>query len=116
MSKLGEYLKLIPRGIANIEKVVEGHINNVLLEYGSLPEAEREEIIKRRVICAGCPYMSVNAKEKGYKSERVDEHCTMCGCPIEPKTASLDSNCGIEHYNKKNPNNRLPLKWTKFDP
>lgn len=115
MSKLKEYLKLIPKGIANIDKVVEGWVNSFKMDLDALPEDEKDVIIERRLICQYCPYMSENAKEKGYKTDRHDAHCTMCGCPILQKTASLSSNCGIETYNLTHPDNPLPLKWTAYD-
>jgi hypothetical protein len=64
-----------------------------------LPEDEQAEIVRRRLICADCPFNSVNAKLDGYKSDRLDEHCTMCGCTINRKTASLSSACGIDCCN-----------------
>lgn len=114
MSKLIEYLKLIPRGIANIDKVVEGLKNQVKIELGIIPEDDLEVIVGRRLICSQCPYMSANAKKMGvYETDRIDEHCTMCGCPLVTRTASLESDCGIEAYNTNHPNNTIPLKWKK---
>jgi len=67
----------------------------------------------------------------GYESDRVDDHCTMCGCTITRKTASLSSNCGIsccnetpenecsckkkalKKYNTENKIN-LELKWKAY--
>jgi hypothetical protein len=114
MSALTEYLKLIPKGLANIDKVAEGIINNIKLEHNALPQEDQELIAVRRLICKQCPYMSTNAVSLGlYKTDRTEEHCMHCGCPITTKTASLDSNCGIETHNEENPDNTLPLKWTK---
>ena len=117
MSKIGEYLKLIPRALKNAEKIVEGIVNEVKLHNGSLPEDEQDEIIRRRVICIHCPFMSENAKLNpaiNYKSDRDDKHCIYCLCNIDFKTASLQSNCGIETYNIKNPNKPMALKWTRY--
>lgn len=114
MSKLLEYIKLIPRGIKNLDKVVEGLTNQVRIELGTIPQDDLEIIVGRRLICGECPYLSTNAVKLGlYTTDRTDEHCTHCGCPISTRTASLDSDCGIEVYNKDNPDSPLKLKWEK---
>lgn len=116
MSKLLELIKLVPRALKNPEAILEGWINDVKLHHGNLPDDEIAEIIRRRSICEGCPFLSSNAvaNELHYKTDRTDNHCIMCGCPITKKTASLQSNCGIEYYNEQNPNAQLPLKWTAY--
>ena len=115
MSALLEYLKLLPKGIANADKVIEGIINNVKFKHGDLPEDEQNEIIRRRAICAGCPFMSENAKAAGnYISQRGDPHCIHCQCDIEWKTSSLASRCGISVWNHRNPKNQMPLKWDVY--
>lgn len=114
MSKIKEYIKLLPKAIANIDKVAEGFINDVKLEHGMLTQEEQEIIAGRRLICQECPYNSKKAQELGiYKTDRTDYHCSLCGCLINKKTAALTENCGIEAYNFDNPNNKLPLKWEK---
>jgi len=114
MGKLQEYLKLIPRGIANLDKVIEGLANEVKMEFGVLPQDDVDVIVGRRLICSHCPHNSINATKLGvYATKRTDEHCIMCGCPIITKTASLESDCGIEQYNKNNPFSPLDLRWTK---
>ena len=119
-SRIKEYAKLIPRGIPNISQIVNGIVNNVEMKYGGLREEERDEIIKRRVLCETCPFNSLNASDEyfevtgeHYVSKRGDFHCSFCGCPIEIRTASLDSNCGIEYWNTIS-ENKLPLKWKKY--
>lgn len=123
MTKLSEYLALIPKGLPKSVQIVKAIINNVRLKYDSLPEDERNEIVKRRIICTNCPYMSQNAKtskeyfslkSRNYESKRKEDHCSFCGCGVETRTASLDSNCGIDVYNKENPQNSLTLKWFKY--
>lgn len=114
MSKFSEYIKLIPKGLKNLDKIIEGINNQVKMELGTLPETDENVIIGRRLICEYCPFNSKNATTAGwYVSSRTDEHCVHCGCPIKTKTASLDANCGIEEYNKQNPNFQIPLKWEK---
>src|SRR5687768_15479394 len=124
MSKFTEYLNLIPRGLPNSKQILESIITDVQIRLGKLPEKQQEEIIRRRVICKGCPFMSKNAKTsfeyvrltgKSYKTKRDDEHCSFCGCELNMRTRSLNSSCGIETWNKNNPDNILPLKWDKFE-
>lgn len=129
---LTEYFKLIPTIASNLDVILGATVNQVKMELGMLPEEEQAEIARRRVICATCPFNSSNAATQlGYKSNRIDEHCIMCGCTITRKTASLVSNCGItccnaeplddckcknEHvqkFNKAN-NRNVELKWTSF--
>lgn len=117
MSKLSEYLALVPEGLKNIDGVLNGLKNNLKLELGNIPIEHEEEILRRRLICSTCPFMSKNAVAAGtYVTARTDEHCIMCGCPIKTKTSSLYANCGIETYNIKNPDNQIPLKWEKYKP
>ena len=124
MNRYLEYLKLIPKGIPSMDSIVEGVINNVELHHKALPHAFKNEIIRRRIICTSCPFNNVNAKSsdeyfkltgKHYKSNRKKLHCSFCGCPINIKTASLSSNCGIEDWNNENKNNSLELKWKSFE-
>lgn len=113
--KLIELLKLIPKGLKNPELVIEGFLNNIKLENGTLPDDQVEEIAKRRLLCAGCPFMSENAKEMGFQTKRTDPFCTLCSCPIKSKTASLDSTCGAESYNKSHPDKpAIEVKWFAY--
>jgi hypothetical protein len=88
------------------------------MEMGTLPKESKDIIIGRRLICATCPFMSRNAvkgyeidgKTDVYKTDRDDDHCIWCGCPIASRTASLEMNCGIQNYNFENKAD-LPLKW-----
>jgi len=118
MSKLSEYLALVPRGIKNLPQILEAVTNQVQMEMGTLPKQSKDIIIGRRLICATCPYMSRNAvkgyeidgKTDVYNTDRDDDHCIWCGCPIASRTASLEMNCGIQNYNHENKKD-LPLKW-----
>lgn len=113
--KLFEYLKLIPKGIKNADKLIEGIKNDSDFINGKLTKEEAEEIIRRRIICNECPFLSTNAVNNGlYKTDRDDEHCSLCSCNKDWKTACLSCNCGIEEYNKQNPENKIDLKWTAF--
>lgn len=124
MSKLSEYISLFPKGIKNADKIFAGIIKSVQLEHGKLPDREKEEIIRRRVICQNCPFNSVNARTseeyieltgKHYVTERHSLHCSFCGCPIKTKSSSLNSDCGITTWNEKHPEKQLELKWEKFE-
>lgn len=118
MSKLGEYLALIPRGIKNIPQILEAVTNQARMEFGTMPKETQDIIIGRRMICSTCPYMSSNAvngyeiqgKKDKYVTDRNDEHCIWCGCPILTRTASLDSKCGIDNYNMEFGKDET-LKW-----
>lgn len=112
MSKIVEYLKLLPKGLKNIDKVAEGVINKTKEAFNALPEDELEVITKRRLICEGCEFNSKNAIS--YETERIDDHCIHCSCNIDFKTASLSSNCGLEAWNQKNKQDKKPLKWRKY--
>lgn len=102
--------------IQNADKIVEGIQTNTKLKNGNLPEDEQEEIIRRRVICAGCPFQSFNAQKLGiYRGDRTDEFCTACSCDIEWKTSCLSCQCGLSAHNRRNPKNQLPLKWDVYD-
>ena len=120
MSKLSEYLSLIPRGIKNVPQILEAVTNQTKMEFGMLSKERQDIIIGRRMICATCPYMSKNAvngfviegNKDIYKTDRDDDHCIWCGCPVSTRTASLDSRCGLEVYNEEKPA-EVPLKWDK---
>lgn len=126
--KLLAYAKLVPKALANFPNVVEGIINNVHLEAGSLPEDQKEEIIKRRLICAACPFNSNFARVspeyrdlhngQSFKIERGREnelYCSICDCNINWKTASLDEKCGLNYYNDLHPDNKQELKWDVYN-
>jgi len=112
MNKIEEYLRMLGKGIKNPLLVLEGITNAVKMEYGSLPQEEQDEIIRRRLICSKCPMMSKN--REGYSTHRKEEHCTLCSCPILTKTASLDSVCGAKTYNERHPEDIKPILWEKY--
>lgn len=114
MSALSEYLKLIPLGLKNPKEVLQGFMNKLNLE--NLSQDVKEEIARRRLICAQCPFMSENAKLiANFKTERSESFCTLCSCPIKTKTASLISACGAKTYNERHPDNEQEVKWLPYD-
>ena len=115
-----EYLKLLPKGLKNADKVIAGIYNSIQLEYGNLPEDEKGEILRRRLICQNCPLNSILAKEskeyfdifgKYYDGGREEFHCSICNCGINFKTASLGSDCGIKDDEKTKD---LEYKWVSY--
>lgn len=118
--KLTDYLKLIPKGLSNPDKLIEGWYTELKSEAGFLPEEDTKKIIERRLICESCPYNSENAKTseeykelfgKNYESTLDFKHCAICSCPLRGKTSCLSCHCGLDTYNAKNPNNFQNLKW-----
>ena len=105
-----KFIELLPKGAANIDKIVEGVVNQVKLKHGKLPEDEQEEIIRRRLICHSCEYNNSNIEGSEMKNS-----CAMCGCSVPTKTACLTCNCGITAHNSKYPDSPLPLKWTAYE-
>lgn len=113
-------LKVLLKGVKNIDKVIEGYVNDLKLDNSLINDEKAYEIIKRRVICEGCPYMSKHATTSDeyfsltgehYNDDNSPPHCALCSCPINRKTACLSCNCGIKDWNDEHPNKQLPLKW-----
>ena len=125
MSKISEWIKLAYKGLPNIDKIAEGIINDVKLAHNNLPEDEQEEIVRRRLICQQCPLNSLKARDSAeyyqlygshYEAKRTDLHCSICGCPVDTRTASLSANCGLEEYINNNNNEiKQELKWKKYE-
>lgn len=117
-----DYIELLPKGIKNADKIVEGVINQVKLKHNLLSEDEQNEIIRRRLICESCPFNSINAKTskeyfdifgEHYENTREELHCSICKCVVNTKTASFDSECGIQANEKTK---HLSLKWNVYKP
>jgi hypothetical protein len=122
MNPFADYIKLLKQGVKNTDKIVEGISMKTLKEFNLLNDEDKHTISDRMDKCIDCPYNSRNAKvsteylalyNKPYTTGRADFHCSLCGCLIELKTASLSSNCGIETWNERNPTKEMELKWTK---
>jgi len=110
-----EYAALVPKFIQNPKDIIEGFANEIKNELNLLEEDEKEEILRRRLICEGCPFNSKNAKNDGwYTTERIDDHCIHCLCNIEAKSSCLHCRCGIEFYNANNVNTPIDLKWKEY--
>jgi len=125
MNRLKTYIDLVKRGLPNIDKIMEGWVNDIKLDNNLLSQEEVDEILRRRLICHSCPLFSLNARndDTEYKKlfkeafefdELRGEYCGSCGCPSSKRTSSLSSECGLSYYNEINPENKQPLKWEKF--
>lgn len=71
----------------SLSEIIEGWKNH-LLPQEALKELISETSKKRIMICNECPKHS-----KNFSSLRPDEHCTVCGCSLLPKTKCLSCNC-----------------------
>jgi hypothetical protein len=100
----------VPLGLKNPKQVLRGWINDAKFEKGNLEPEFIEEIVRRRAICEVCPHNS----KLHPPTERTDEHCTICKCPITKKTACLECNCGLDYWNLNNPDDQKELKWTYY--
>lgn len=73
--------------------ILEGIRNKVF------PREEVEIIASKRLnICRACEYDSINARSRGYKSSRIDEHCIQCGCPLSTKVRALSKGCPLDKW------------------
>lgn len=78
-----------------ISKIFEGWKNH--LAPAKYMKEQIEQVSQARLaICRGCPLHSSN--KVGYKSLRLDEHCTECGCSLLPKTKCLTCFCPIDKW------------------
>lgn len=122
MSLVKDYLKIVQAGIRNGDKIIEGLVVASQVKNNNIEPEALAEILKRKDICASCPFNSVNAaRDNGYESSVPYQHCTLCICRIggeDTKEYCLSCNCGINELNKRNAKNGiapLPLKWKAFE-
>ena len=128
---IGEYVTMVKNGVKNGDKIIEAiRISAKIKEQEKLKLAgdnsESEisdeavaEIMRRKEICAGCPFNSKNAAvQRNYSSDLPFQHCTLCKCRIgtdDSKEYCLSCNCGMEVWNNKNKHlSPMQLKWTAF--
>jgi len=73
-------------------QILEGWRNKLLP-----PEELKNQILEvsksRRLICDNCEHYSENKRKTNWRSLRMDEHCTDCGCPLDAKTKCLSCKC-----------------------
>lgn len=59
-----------------------------------LPTSKTRRMVKeRKSKCDECIHKSTNLKKVGYKSNRIDVHCTLCKCNLFLKQRSEKSTC-----------------------
>lgn len=78
-----------------INELYEGWRNHIFPPK-ALIQIIRETSDKRLKICRGCPEHSSN--KEGYKTVRIDEHCTDCTCTLSAKTKCLSCKCPIDKW------------------
>jgi predicted nucleic acid-binding Zn ribbon protein len=120
MSKIKDWLTVVKAGVKNGDKIVEAiWVSTQIKNEGQVSVEAVAEIMKRKEICASCPYNSKNAPEHGLTALDVPfQHCIFCACRIggdDTKEYCLSCNCGIKEYNKRNPETPMELKWSAFE-
>jgi hypothetical protein len=76
--------------MVNWAHIIEGWRNHLIppVELKTLILQTSEE---RLLICRNCEHHSSRIK-----TIRIDEHCTICGCPLKALTKCLSCNCSVE--------------------
>jgi len=120
MSALKDYLTIVKNGIKNGDKIIEALAVASHAKTGNIEPEALAEILKRKELCAACPFNSENAaRDRGYSSHVPYKHCTLCICRIggdDTKEYCLSCNCGMSEWNKRNPDKTpMELKWTAFE-
>lgn len=120
MSLVKDYLSIVTNGIRNGDKIIEALTVSSQVKNGTVEPEALAEILRRKDICASCPFNSVNAeKNDGYESSIPYQHCTLCICRIggtDTKEYCLSCNCGIKVLNDRNKDlPPIPLKWEAFE-
>jgi hypothetical protein len=87
------------------------------MTIGLTKKEDIDIVSQRRSICQSCPFHSDNAQtsleyknlfKEPYSTIKPFKHCSLCGCPITKKTASLDESCAIKNHTKTK---HLQAKW-----
>lgn len=129
---IGEYVNLVKNGVKNGDKIIEAVRTAAKVKeqekrrLAGNPDTEPEisdeavaEIMRRKEICAACPFNSENAaKQRSYSSSLPFIHCTLCKCRIgadDSKEYCLSCTCGMEVWNNQNPHlTPMEPKWKAF--
>jgi hypothetical protein len=116
---IGEYLDVVRKGISNGDKIIEALIVSAQVKNGKINDEALAEILRRKDICAVCPFNSVNAKKQGtYNSSITYDHCILCTCRIggdDTKEYCLSCTCGIDAWNQQHPDKKMQVKWLPYD-
>jgi hypothetical protein len=79
----------------SLKQIYEGWKNHLLPEENE--KAFIEHVSQERLaICNVCEEHSSNKKD--YKSLRIDDHCTECGCMLSAKTKCLTCECPFKKW------------------
>jgi hypothetical protein len=120
LKTIKEYTEVIVNGIQNGDKIVESLVTGAKVRNKTISTELLAEILKRKEICKGCPFNSLNALKDGvYKTTLDFQHCILCKCRIgyeDSKEFCGSCECGAAAFNKMNPH--LPpieVKWTAFN-
>jgi hypothetical protein len=111
-----EYAEVVKNGIKNKDQIIDALMMGAAVKNGKVDDADLAEILRRKDICAACPFNSKNAIAKGtYVSALPYQHCALCQCRIggeDTKEYCLSCTCGAEAYNKMYPHlTQLEVKW-----
>ena len=68
-----------------IGNAINGWYNVIRNELGILPEKIKLIAEKRLKICEPCP-------------RRKDSTCTLCGCPLQSKSKSVNATCPLDKW------------------
>ena len=125
IKSIGEYLEAVKLGFQNGDKIIEAMQvaaqvkNSEAGQQSTVTPEALAEIMRRKDICAACPFNSIHQKALGtYTSALPYEHCTLCRCRIgydDSKEYCLSCNCGAEAWNQVKPKaQHLEVKWKAF--
>jgi hypothetical protein len=111
-----EYAEVVRNGIKNKDQIIDALMMGAAVKNGKVSDEDLAEILRRKDICAACPFNSENAKKQGYYNSSIPfQHCTLCKCRIgadDSKEYCLSCNCGAEAFNKMNPHLRpIDVRW-----
>lgn len=81
----------------NFAQIYEGWKNKLI------PPANMKNFIEltskdRTDVCLQCEHHSENKKKNGYRTVRLDHHCTDCGCTLAAKTRCLSCECPLKKW------------------
>jgi hypothetical protein len=120
LKTIKEYTDVVVKGIQNGDKIIEAMMNSAKVKNGKISTEALAEILRRKDICAACPFNSLNATKDGsYVSSLNFQHCVLCKCTIggeDTKEYCLSCNCGAEAFNKMNPHlPKIEVRWKAIE-
>jgi|SRR5580692_294075 hypothetical protein len=120
LKTIKEYTEVVINGIKNGDKIIEALIIGAKARNETIDPESLAEILRRKDICASCPFNSDNAKKEGlYRSSLDYQHCILCQCRIgggDTKEYCLSCTCGAQAFNEANPHLKpIEVKWKPFE-